>query len=130
MARVETNLENSCGEAVKEIGEALVADVKSHWAAQHRAYDYGNPPAKKTENLDSSIFVDSTGRDTSGRFSADAKVIFVRFDTSLGDDPQGRGNYTQALEDMSYIYKRPFTAPAIARMEAKFEAMFRRIVKP
>lgn len=130
MTRVETNLETSCGEAVKAIGEALVADVKSHWAAQHRLYDFGNAPAKKTENLDSSIFVDNTGRDTSGRFAADAKIIFVRFDASLGNDPQGRGNYTEALEDMSYLHKRPFTAPAIARMEAKFEAMFRRIVKP
>lgn len=128
MVRVTENIDAQTKAGVQAAADALVADIKSNWSATSPS-TWGEAPAKDTKNLDSSIKVDEQKRDTSGRFSADAHVLFVRMDTSQGDNPNGRGNYAQALEDPDYIYNRPFIQPAIDRMEGLFPEIMKRMYK-
>lgn len=82
-----------------------------------------------TGNLDSSILVEEQGRNAGGRFGgADAFYRYIRIDTSQGDDPQGRGGYSQALEDESYL-DRPFVEPAMDRLSDIFPEMAKRKIK-
>lgn len=128
MIRVEENIDRSTKEGVRVSAEALVADIRSNWSSSSPSAK-GNAPAVVTGNLDSSVQLDEQKRDTSGRFSADAHVMFVRVDTSMGDNPMDRGNYAPALEDEGFL-NRPFIQPAIDRMEGIFPEIMRRIVKP
>lgn len=126
MIRVEMNINNSSGVAVRAVADALAADIRSNWSSTSPSA-VGSAPAVVTGNLDSSVQVDPQGRDTSGRFASEAKVMFVRVDTSMGDNPDGRGNYSVALEEQ---LDRPFTQPAIDRMQSMAPAIFKRIIKP
>lgn len=128
MVRVTENIDRGAANGVANAADALVSDIRSNWSATSPSAD-GEAPAIQTGNLDSSVKVDPQMRDTSGRFSSDAHVLFVRVDTSEGDDPQGRGNYAPALEDPNYL-NRPFIQPAIDRMEGLFPEIMRRFVKP
>lgn len=138
MIRVETNIERTSGEAARVVAEALAQDIRSNWSSTYIPNDFGNPPSiesggrknRTPGNLDSSVIVDDQGRDSLGRFATDAKIFFVRTDTSKGDNPEGRGNYAAALEDPNYKYKRPFTEAAINRMQDIFPAIYKRMIKP
>ena len=90
------------------------------WSTAHKLHDFGNPPARRTGNLDSSI-IKETIRDSKGRFSGgkDAIMIQVRINPEEGKKYHGRGNYAQALEK-SPKYDRPFIKPAADRTAALF----------
>lgn len=130
MVRVEQNIERTTAEGVNEAAHALVADIRSNWSTSAPSAK-GSAPAfdltVNTGNLDSSIQVDDQNRDRSGRFSKDAIVKFVRMDTSMGDNPNGRGNYAGILEEN---LDRPFIQPAIDRMQGRYESILKRFIKP
>jgi hypothetical protein len=128
MIRVEENIDKGAANGVEMATQALVLDIRSGWSWSSPSAE-GEAPAIKTGNLDSSVKIDPQKRDTSGRFSADAHVMFVRIDTSEGVDPQGRGNYAPALEDESYL-NRPFVQPAVDRMQEIFPEIMKRMIKP
>lgn len=124
--RLERNIAGNTMDALTEAGEALKADIRSHWSIQSPSSP-GNPPAVLTGNLDSSVEVDRQGRDVLGRFAGkDALVLFVRIDTTKGDNPLGRKEYASVLEDEM---NRPFVQPAVDRMSQNFPHFFRRIFK-
>jgi hypothetical protein len=127
LIRIESIIEKGSAELVEDAAEALVNHIRSNWSATRQRIGAGNPPAIKTGNLDSSIFIEESGRDVLGRF-ADAnntRVKFVRIDTSMGDDPQGRGGYSQALEDTTY-YNLPFMQPEIDAISGVYGDMAKR----
>jgi hypothetical protein len=124
MVRVQNNIEKSIGQGVQEATEALQKYIKEHWSPAPSAA--GEPPAVQTGNLDSSILVDDQKRDTSGRFSTDAIVMFLRADTTEGTNPMGRGNYTQAVQEQ---FDRPFIDPAIEAVQPLFAQILKRSIK-
>lgn len=125
MVRVMNNIERSTGEGVREATEMLQRYIKEHWSAAPSIE--GEPPAKRTTNLDSSILIDEQKRDTSGRFSKDAIVMFLRADTTEGTNPMNRGNYAQAVQEKN---NRPFIEPAIEAVEPMFAKILQRRIKP
>ena len=131
LIRVENTVDATTGEFLDEAADWLVNDIRSSWSSSSPS-PVGAAPAVVTGNLDSSVIVDEQGRSDGGRFASKSgqKVKIVRVDTSKGDDPQGRGNYAQALEDPHYIYNRPFMRPAIKRLESEFVRMAKRKIHP
>jgi HK97 gp10 family phage protein len=120
--RLEKMVQDTSAGFVRKMGEYLIQDIKEHWSPQSPS-DAGDPPAKDTKNLDSSLMMETSGRDQLGRFanSDNAKYAFVRVDTSRGSNPNGRGNYAQALETgTQYMSARPFLEPALDRLSTIF----------
>lgn len=135
MVRVESNVERGSEAFVNELAELVINDINENWSAVRQARGSKTPPAddrdpRNTGNLASSINVDEQGRTLGGQFAAgdNVKMTFIRVDTSKGDDPQGRGNYAQALEDENY-YNLPFLAPALARAKSHIEDIAKRTIK-
>lgn len=134
LVRIESIVEKGSDDLVREAAEMLVRDIRSSWSGTRQTIGSGNPPATKgghpdnTGNLDSSVIVETSGRDVLGRFSnADnTRVRFVRINTAEGDDPQGRGNYAQILENN---YNLPFIQPAVDRLAGVYDDMAKRYMR-
>lgn len=127
LVRLENKIDKASSSFLDEAAEWLVNDVRSNWSASRQTIGSGNPPAIKTGNLDSSLFIEDNGRDVLGRFAdrKNTKVKFVRIDTARGDNPEGRGGYSPALEDTNY-YNLPFLQPAIDRLNSIYIEMAKR----
>lgn len=131
MVRVTKAVEDGTMVGVRDACNMLIKDIRSNWSSVSPS-PVGSAPASKaagadtTGNLDSSILLDEQKRDTSGRFSRDAIVMFVRADTTEGIDPQGRGNYTQAVQEKN---DRPFMQPAIDRMADEYMRILQRSIR-
>lgn len=130
LVRIEGKVKRGADELTAAGAEGLMNYMRSHWSASRQAVGSGNPPAKDTENLDSSIRMEESGRDALGRFASreNTSVRFVRINTAEGSDPQGRGNYAQALEDPEY-YNLPFIAPAVEYMQHVYSEMAKRYMR-
>lgn len=129
--QLERELPRRVEASVKEAAEALKADIRSSWSSTSPSRP-GNPPAMDTGNLDSAIFVDTAGRDASGRFASDADAVraFVRIDTTQGSSYHGRGAYEGYLEDGTpRMAARPFVQPAVERLEGVYSQFFTEIFK-
>lgn len=125
-------VESRTAELIAEVAEAIVADIRSSWSGSSPSAK-GHAPAVVTGNLDTSIFVERTGRDVMGRFARDdkASLRFIRIDTTRGQSPtyttrggvqKSRGQYGMALEDPAYL-NRPYLAPALDRAVAHLPMM-------
>jgi len=128
--RLEKNVADSSGEFVLKMGERLVEYIRESWS-KNSPSSAGNPPAIESGNLDSSIQMESTGRDASGRFanSDNLKVVFVRADTTKGTitdasgrDPNDKPNWAQSQElgQAGHHLPRPFMAPALEKIALEF----------
>lgn len=131
-------MEDASIELTQKIGNDLIELIRKNWSSSSPS-SAGQPPAKVTGNLDSSLKMDSTGRDASGRFanSKNAKYAFIRVDTANGDfdDPNGRspadrGNYAQSLEygQAGHHAPRPFLEPAMAVIATSFGREAKRVL--
>lgn len=128
LIRLDKNVVTSTDMFLGDAATWLASDIRGHWSAKSPS-TRGSAPAKVTGNLDSSIFVETQGRAAGGRFGGkDAFYRYIRIDTSRGDDPRGRGGYSQALEDKSYL-DRPFVEPAMDRLSSIFPEMAKREIK-
>ena len=127
LVRIETKIDKGAGEFTNEAGHWLSSNIRKNWSGTAPSM-IGKPPAVRTGNLDSSIFVEG-GRDTKGRFATGdaAKVTFVRINTSEGSNPKKRGNYAHILEKK---LKRPFVTPAIERLRARFPSLAKEKIRP
>lgn len=114
MARIEKNMLRDVGLGVEDGAKALVTAIRGNWSLNSPSA-VGSPPAMVTHNLDSAVKVDEKGRDEYGKFAdtENTRVMFVRIDTSEGDNPMGRGNYAEVLESK---LDRPFIEPAITQV--------------
>ena len=122
--RLEQDMHRKAGNAVKLGAEMLAADIRENWSAKSPS-PKGKPPAVVTGNLDSSVIPESVGRDVLGRFADkhNTTVHFVHINTKDGDNPGGRGNYTQVLE---FELNRPFIRPAVARAQRGYKDLVKR----
>ena len=111
---------------IHEVAEQLVGDIREHWSTQSPSSP-GSPPAIRTGNLDQSIFIEKTGRDEKGRFQSkrNARVIFVKVDTTKGPKSGGREEYGTKLEDEM---DREYLAPAAERVSGKLGVSIKRHV--
>lgn len=128
LVRVQKKFEDGIDEATAATAEQIVADIRSNWSATQQHVGDGNPPAKDSTNLDTSITVETQGRDELGRFAKDGGTVrFIRVNTLDGDYPNGY-NYAMALEDPAY-YDLPFLAPALERADGTYSANIKRFVR-
>lgn len=130
LIRIERNVTTSTEEFGQMAAEWLANDIRSSWSLTSPSSP-GDPPAKVTWNLDSSVQTNFQGRDLSGRFTGkDQRVLwFVSVDTTEGIQPGNRGGYAQALEmGTDRMRARPFMMPAIERLSATFGVMAKRTI--
>jgi hypothetical protein len=124
--RAERKMAAWADNGVHAAAEALKEEIRNGWSPVSPSSE-GQPPAILTGNLDSSIFVERQGRDILGRFAGrDAQVWFVRIDTERGENPLGRGQYAEVLDDEEQM-NRPFVDRAMDRTAQNFPIFFRKL---
>jgi hypothetical protein len=129
--RFERRTLDKTGDFVRFAARWLEMDIRTNWSMKSPS-DAGKAPAVDTGNLDSSVLAEPIGRE-GGRFARDVDTMayYVRVDTSKGDNPDGRGGYSQALEEgTNRMAARPFMRPAIDRLRLAFEPMAHREIRP
>jgi len=120
IVKLERDLLRQVGVGARRTMEALKADIRANWSPPPPPSAVGDAPAVRTGNLDSSIFIDSV-RDVRGRFakaSDNFVAVEMTIDTEKGKDPQGRGQYAVAVEELNF---RPFVEPAVDRISDLFD---------
>lgn len=126
LMRVERKVLETSDDFAVSAAEMLKNDIRSNWSSSSPSSE-GNAPAKLTHNLDSSIFIESTSRGEGGRFAGkEGKYRYIVVDTSKGDNPLGRGNYSATLENEM---NRPFLQPAIDRVAPVLGNLAKRKIK-
>lgn len=129
--KLEKRITDNTSDFVRFAARWLEMDIRTNWSMKSPSAA-GKPPAVDTGNLDSSVIAEPQGRQSGGRFGTDTDSIawYVRIDTSQGDNPDGRGGYSQALETGTYrMAARPFMRPAIDRLKGIFPDMAHREIR-
>lgn len=131
IAEIERKVLEEAAMGAYETAEAIKNYVRDNWSPPPPPSALGDPPAVRTGNLDSSIFIDRV-RNTKGQFAKsgeDFTAVRLTVDTTKGKDPMGRGQYAEAV---SVYNDRPFLEPAADEigellLEAIMERRFRKL---
>jgi hypothetical protein len=129
IASIERKVLLEAGVGAYETAQAIKRYIRDNWSPPPPPSAVGDPPAVRTGNLDSSLFIERV-RNVKGQFAKNGEsytAVVLTADTLRGNSPNGRTQYAEAVE----LYNnRPFLEPAVEEigeqlMEAIMEKRFR-----
>lgn len=119
MDRLNAVLPGRVQSTVFDVGEAVIADIQSHWYPTSPS-PRGSAPAVVSGELSDSIHLEATGRTGSGKFTAseNASMALIKIDAAHG-----------GILESDYL-DRPFLEPALDRIAPMFPTFFERLLRP